>query len=753
MGHCIRRMPAVTAALLVVFIAATAVAPITTRAYDHEGVTVAGALMVGVNAPGPVGQSRILNPFALCADLNPADVSDATIIIGGASYLFMLNRYSTFLSFWFGQGSDLNGGPIDKVRLTGVFGCATLRPTSSSSLDVSAVYYVQNDRNLYWVVNGFVYLTQVALGISLFDVNVYNGSVYLLTSESGVYQCAIGPGGAVTGSSCSTILLIGSDEYSILSKTSTSNFKGFTVSASGIFVALSSDLFWFSLSGSFIAKTAGVKFVDVMYTSDRHTVDGGAPVLMAASTSAVYSVTTSGSSISYTLVAGTETSSCNLALDNVDSTTNPTFCGITRIYPLTSDLVYITLSAASVVRAIVVGNTTVSDTIHRTPFPLYFVDNLSIMPLTLDSMNYELMGSTNIPFPYVAVDQATVTVNDTTWGTSFSVDVSHRFFSTESSMAVTSTPFSGSLHGLETYYNRTNFILFGDANVMPICNLTKMLKIQHLTAATARMALKYSFIYTSNATNFTVGAQPNLTLMKLLMPYPFAEILNASGFFENTTTPEVLATVPFNTTMLAAVRSTYASDRVYDQIFDGSSYSLGLLTAEQQQQARWIIYALIRGQLEMCAQSSHYSGSDSSSSDSHDDLLEGCVPRVGISNLTKMHLTGTPHSDFNITVFIPESMHYHFSISSCLNDTDWTDLLDYLRKVQMSNRKCDAGCIVGIAVLCAVVAAVLVVAIVIITSKRRRLATVVAPAAISEPKFASTLDMGSEDSSRNPLSR
>ncbi|KAG5484981.1 hypothetical protein LSCM1_07060 [Leishmania martiniquensis] len=749
MGRCVHRMSAASAVLLTVCIAA-AVAPITARAYDHEGVTVAGALMVGTNVEGPLGVSRLLNPFPICADFDLADASDATLLIGGASYFFMLDRHSTFLKFWFGQGSSLISGPIDKVRLTGVFGCVTLRPTSSSASPISVVYYVQNDPSLYWVVKGIVYLTQVGSGVSLFDVGIYNGDVYLLTSQNSIYKCAIGAGGAVTGSGCLQILLTGSDEYNRSSQRPT-NFKGFTVSAAGIFIALSSDLYWFRLTGEFVAKTSGVRFVDAKYTDNGNAVKGGAPVLMAASTSAVYRITISGSSISYTLVAGTETPSCRLALDNVDSPTNPTFCGITRIYPLTADVVYMTLAAASVVRAILVGNTTVSDTIPRTPFPLNFVDNSSVMPLVLDSMNFELMGSTGLPFPFVAIDPSSPTVSSTTWDTNFSVDISNAFFTTEVGMAVTSTPFSGSLHGLETYYNRTNFILFGDANVMPICNLTKLLMIQLITADHARNALGYPFVYTSNATNFTVGTQPNLTLVKLLMPYPFGEILNESGFFKNVTTPAALATVPFDTVLLAAVRSTYTEDRLYDHVFDGREYPLGLLSAEQQQQARWLIYMLIMNQLEMCAQSGPHISSDTSSSDSHDDLVEGCVPRIGISNLTEMRLQGVSHSNFNITVFIPETMHVGFNISNCLNETDWSDLLDYLQKVKTSSRKCDTGCIVGIAVLCAVVAAALVVAVVIITSKRRRLATVVAPAAISEPKFASTLDMGSEDSSRNPL--
>ncbi|AIN96127.1 hypothetical protein LPMP_100580 [Leishmania panamensis] len=756
MGRCVYRVSSAAATLLTVLIAAVTVAATTARAYDHAGVTVAGALLVGQNEEGKLGTNRILNPFALCANFDTTDVTDTALLIGGASYFFTFDRHSTYLSFWYGQGSmNLNSGPIDQVRLTGVFGCTTVRTTSSSGSPISTVYYVQNDGFLYWVMNSVVYVTLVKNGISLFDVTVYKGNLYLLSAQNSIYKCLIGPGGAVTGSACTQVMLAGSTAYANLSETSTSEFKGFAVSSAGIFIAPSSSLYWFNLAGGYIASTTtAVVFVDVKLTSNRDTANPGIPTLMAASTSAVYRVSTAGTSITYTLIAGKETATCNLALDNVDSLTDPSFCGIARIYPLSLDVVYMTTAGASVVRAIVVSNTTIRDTITRTPFPLYFLDRASTIPVLLDGMNYEIVGHSNVPFPYVAIDQSTPEVNDTTWDTSFGVDISNRFFSMASSAAVTSTPFMGSLHGLETYYNRTNQIIFGDPNVLPMCNLTKMLMIERAVATAARAALKYPYIYTSNAQNFTVNAQPNLTLVKLLMPYAFGEILNELGFFENTTTAAALAAVQFNTTMLAAVRSAYMMDRVYDCIFSGNAYPFHVLTAAQQQEVRWIIYSAIQNQLARCNQSIPYLGPDSNSSNSYNNMAPGCVPRIGINNLTEMLLPGLPYSNFNITVFIPESLYYNFGISRCLDGTDWTDVMGYLiNATTRNNRKCNTGCIVGIAVASALVASFLVVAIVIMTSKRRRLATVVAPAATSEPKFISTLDMTSEEGSRNPLTR
>ncbi|GET86530.1 hypothetical protein, conserved [Leishmania tarentolae] len=753
MGRGTCRVATASAALLIALVTTAAVATTMARAYDYAGVTVAGALMVGQNQQGEVGTSRILNPFALCANFDPADEDDTTLLIGGASYFFTLNRDSTYLGFWYGQGSmNLNSGPIDKVRLTGVFGCVTVRPSSTNSLAAITVYYVQNDGSLYWVVNNVVYVTTVKADISFFDVAVYDNSVYLLTTENNVYKCAIGAGGAVVGSSCTPISLTGSPQFEKL-PTLPSSFRGFTVSSSGIIIAPTSDLYWFSLTGAFIAKSTGVSFVDVKPTGSREAASSGTPVLMAASTSAVYTVTASSTAITYTLVSGKETVSCNAVLDNVDSETSPTFCGIARLYPLSTDMVYMTTGGVSVVRAIMVHNTTVNHVIPRAPFPVYFLDNASIMPLMLDSMNYELAGTSGIPFPYVAINPLTPKVNDETWDMSFAVDVSDRFFSPASQAAIAGTSFMSSLHGLQAYYNRTNEILFGDPNVLPMCNRTKMRTIERSVATDARAALQYPYIYTSEAWNFTINGQPNLTLLKLLMPYPFGQILNESGFFVNTTTPAVLSTVHFNTTMLSAVRGTYTEDLIHDCIFDGNAFPFHILTAEQQQVVRWIIYRLIQEQLAKCAENSpSATGSGSNSGDSQNGMVPGCVPRVGINNLTEQVVAGLPYSNFNITVFIPESLPYHFNISRCLNGTDWTPVTDYLRKAaKPSNHKCNTGCIVIIAVVCSVVAAILVVVIVIVTSKRRRLATVVAPALTVEPKFTSTLDNSSEDGGRNPL--
>ncbi|KAK7194639.1 hypothetical protein NESM_000382600 [Novymonas esmeraldas] len=743
-----RRATAIAALLIGL---AIVVAASVATAYSRAGITVAGSIRSDLNTQGTFPNSRISNPFGMCSNYDATDVTDSTFLIGGSAYFFTFNRYTTNLGFWYGQADPGSStGPIGTVLLIGVFGCATLPPSSGSSSTISTVYYVQGDNNLYWVTNATtVSMTLVQTNTSFFDVTIYNGAVYLFNSNNTVYQCTINPGGVVIGSDCTKIPLTGSNAYLGLSTSTTATLKGFAVSAAGIFIAPSADLYWFSLSGAFQTSSTGLTFVDTKFTRNTDTANAGAPVLMAATSSAIYGISTAGSLLTYTIVSGTETANCDPRYNNVDDPTSPTYCGIARIFPLSYDTIYMTTGSQSLVRAVLVSNTTVVDTLTRTPFPVYFVDSASVMPLTLAGMNYELDASANIPYPYAAINQSTPAVNDATWDTSFTVDVSNRFYSAPS--AVTNTPYVGSLHGLQSYYNRTNEILFGDANVMPMCNLTKLLSIQRSIAATAREALEYPFIYTSNAQNFMVSGQPNLTLVKLLMPYPFGEILNSTGFFVNTTTPAVLATVQFDITMLAAVRNTYASSRVFDQLFPGNTYPFDALTPAQLQQARWLIYDAILKRLAECAQENPYISSGSSSGSSG-ALVPGCVPRVGITNLTEMALPGQVYSEFNISVFVPETMLYNFSISQCLAGTNWTDVQNYLRTVTAKDRrKCDTGCIVGIAVASAVVAAILVVVVVIITSKRRRLATVVAPAATSEPKFTSTLDMDSHDGSRNPL--
>lgn len=734
-----------------------ALAAVTSYAYDHQGTTVAGSLASGQDAQGVYGTSRINNPFALCADYNAMDASDTTFLIGSLSYMYTFNRFSTYLGFWFGQGTASTGA-IASVRLQGIYGCATLPPSSGSTSTTSIVYFVQNDLYVYWVASGVVSRALIATGTNtLFDVSIYNNNVYIFTTQHLVYQCAVGTSGVLTAATCTTISLTGSSDFNNLAKPTFNVFKGFTVSAAGIFVAPTSSLYQFNLSGVYLASSSAVStslsFRDIKYTRNTDIASGGTPALVAATSSAVYSVSVSGSTISYTVIAGTETASCvpTNAASNVDSTTSPSFCGITRVFPITSDTVYLTLSDASLVRAITVGNSTAAADLPRNPYPVNFIDSATVMPLTLAGMDYELGNAANIPFPYAAIDESTPAVNNVTWDTTFTVDVSNRFYSTVSTAAITGTPYSGTQHGIQAYYNRTNFILFGDANVLPMCNLTKMHNIQRAIAADARSALLYPFIYTSNATNFTVNAQPNLTLVKLLMPYPFGTFINTSGFFANATTPIALAAVKFNTTMLAAVRYNYDSSRVYDQIFAGDNFPFNKLNAVQLQEVRWIIYQCILNQLAKCA-AAHPAGSSDGGSGSSSDLVPGCTPRVGIDNVSDQPTAGQTYDNFNISVFIPETLDYNFNIHACLDGTNWTDPKKYIDNATAVNkRKCDTGCIVGIAVAAAVVAAVLVVVLVIVTSKRRRLATVVAPAATSEPKFTSTLDMHSDEGSRNPL--
>ncbi|KAG5510297.1 hypothetical protein JKF63_07625 [Porcisia hertigi] len=751
MQLCARRVSVAAVGLLCVIITVSALSATVARAFDHGGITVAGGPEGVDDVEGPVGTSRIMNPFPICANVDPTDPSGTMLLIGGASYFFTLNRFTTYLGFWFGKGKhNVNSGPIESVQLKGLYGCATLPPSSSGSSTTGTVYYVQHDGYLYWVTNNVVSMTPVGSGVNLFDVSIRNDDLYLLTSSNAVYQCSIPAGGVVTGSACSVIVLTGSQDYIGLSKST--RFKGFVVTAQGIFITLNSKLYWFALNGAFIGATLdGVRFVDVKLSHYSDTLTGETRDLVAASTSAVYSITASGTSITYTLIAGTEKQECNPVLDNVDSPTNPTFCGITRIYPLNRDSVYVTISTTGTVRAVVVANTTISNTIARTPFPVKFEDSASAMPLMLGSMDLELMLGCDIAFPNVAIDPASVALNDMTWDTTFPVHLSNRFFSDAAKATITSTTFMRSLHMLGGYYNRTNQFVFGDWNVLPMCRQSKMLSIERAIADNARAVLKYEHIYTSNAYKFTVNGQPNLTLVKLLMPSAFGTLWDRTGFVENQTTPSLLMTVDFTAAILATVREAYQPDHVYDQIFLSDQYPLHILTEAQQQEARWVIYDIVTKQLLRCAQDTPASSSDSSEDG---DLVPGCVPRVGITNLTEIPVIGLPIVNYGITFFVPEEMYYNFQIKSCLDQIDWKDLLDYLEIALRTNtRKCDTGCIVGIAVVCAVVAAILVVVVVILTSKRRRLATVVAPAATSEPKFISTLDVTSEESSRNPLHR
>lgn len=718
-------------------------------AWSPMAVTVAGRLDNIGNVTGTAGTSLLTSPWSICADYDAADVTDASFMVSASKNFYSFNRYSTQLSYWFGAGSSATGA-LDAVSLTNAYACVSVPPATIVSGSTSTIYYVTGSGKVWWISGGQVFSASVSTTTTFYAVTVYSTNLYLFSAESKLYRCDISSV-SVVPSQCSDIT---PTTGSMTSSTSTVLHRGIAVSSSGIFLATGTGIFWYQLSGTFVASLTTLPMVDVHFTRNTASADQDAtPTLIGATSTAVYSISTAGSTLAATVIAGVESST---TCTNVDSATNPTFCNIGRIFPLSADTIYMSFYQNSVLRAIVVPNTTLSTSIARTPFPVGFVDESCAVPMLLTGMDYEISFSTSINYPFISVDTTSLAVSDTTWNTAFSVDVSERYYeATTTPNLLAATPYSSTLYALDTYYNRTNQLVFSDANLLPTCNISKMLNIEQSVTADARTALRYSLIYAAPARTLTVSGNPNITFIKLLMPSPFGTYIASSAFTTNTTTATRLATVKFNETILAAVVANYPSDRQYEIIFAGSQYRFDTLTASQMQEARWYLLDLIYKRLAVCAAQTGDAedGGNSAYTNPSGELYSNCTPHVGLTNITNVATSGSQYGTYDVQIFVPETYNYSFNVTRCLETGNWSDMSSWISNAtrKTSQRKCDTGCIVGIAVACAVVAAILIIVVVVLTSKRRRLATVVAPAATAEPKFASTLDLDDEEATQNPL--
>ncbi|KAL7698984.1 hypothetical protein NQL31_006284 [Lotmaria passim] len=712
---------------------------------------------------GRYGTNSLTSPNALCAGYDPI-TADSIVMVGAANYMFTLNRYTTELRFFFGN-PNATGTPVDwttatsasfgTMRLTSpIYSCVTTARTASNS----TIFYVSNDRYLYTANPDTQQVTATAIAQDptteyMWDIALYDSTLYVLTTNRIVYACTY-----ASGISCTKVAIKGDAAFNGMT-TPPNPALGIAVSADGIFIAPRSDLYWFSFTGAMIAKTSGFSsannLIDVSLTQSVNLASGGTASLMAASATDLYSITISGSTLTATKLTTT-------------AYTN----SLMHIFPLTLDSVILTQPTSNHVQSTAYANNTVATTISHTPYPVSFVDQPTVLPLLLSFMDYELVNlAGTVPYPSVAIDTATVAVDPVTWSTGYDVDVAANYYTPDLGAAIMHAPandgYPRSLRALESYYNRTNEVITGDYNLLPLCNITKMKNIRHSIAKDVRALLMYPFIYTSDAKHFTVNGQTNLTLIKLLMPYPFGTYLIDSTFTTNTTTHDLLATYEADILMVIYTRMNYDDSRIFDALFPVDSYpGFAALSPAQEQELRWAVYADVMAQLAKCAAaagnggnngngngsgSGSGSGSNGSGSGSANDLVPDCKPRVGIDNMTQYQIPGVSPTPYNFTLFIPEGLYKNFNVKSCLDGTDWRHVNQFNQTLHKKHSKCGTGCIVGVAVASAVVAAILVVVIVILTSKRRRLATVVVPMSNAEPKFTSTVDADSNYGSGNPL--
>ncbi|KAF8287477.1 hypothetical protein TcBrA4_0018980 [Trypanosoma cruzi] len=198
--------------------------------------------------------------------------------------------------------------------------------------------------------------------------------------------------------------------------------------------------------------------------------------------------------------------------------------------------------------------------------------------------------------------------------------------------------------------------------------------------------------------------------------------------------------------LLQILRELYGPENVVTLVFPMPEYDFSKLTDEQLVEIRWFILDMVRARLEECAVLS--AGSVDASVSRHSGVCEAVI-----TNRTE---TVISHPPFNIQseyeVFVPS--RYNFNASLCLDGIDWAVLEEVIKNYTEENKPrhksaCDRSCIIGLAVLAALVLTALIAVVVVLTSKRRRLAAVVAPV---HPKFKSTLDEDEEEiETTNPL--
>ncbi|EPY33535.1 hypothetical protein AGDE_08235 [Angomonas deanei] len=523
-----------------------------------------------------------------------------------------------------------------------------------------------------------------------------------------------------------------------------------------LFIASGQALYLYTIGGTFIASQSG-PFVDV-----RRDESGN---LYAATSSALYRVTATSTSLTATLWAGTENPSCDVVYGNTDGL-NPTFCGICRIFPFSENEIYMTMPTANIVRALQLPPVHVTIFFGRTPFPFGMVGaDTEIIPGLEDYISQYIRANVNADDAALqaayppSLNRSASMLDPDTWNTYFTVDVPQQAYdNTTTDPEIWGANFWPTLTALEAYYNLTDEVVYGDRNVMPTCNRTKMDLVERDVATRAREVLGYPLVYTNRTTNTTAQ---NVSGIKLLLP----------SSFNNETTSEIIANTNFTEVYLQSVAAHYPADRHLTLNFTSEHYHFDRLNEAQQQQVRFLIQQKLKNALATCGADPAYNNSAGNGStmaaevgvpkgDITTNGIGGgngaeliCVPTVGITNQSRVRVPGSQYDDFDYSVYVPEG--YGFTgdqLHTCFNDIDWSDIADYVDgQMTKKKKKCDTGCIVGIAVAAAVVACILIVILVVLTSKRRRLAAVVAPPAEKDPGqpgFSSTVDL---DEAENPL--
>ncbi|KEG10310.1 hypothetical protein DQ04_03901050 [Trypanosoma grayi] len=664
--------------------------------------TVAGSNTFTGTVDGLPGVSRLRRPFALCR----GETADEILVGDGELFRTYSRRTMRLGTLFGGGGSAATDGPFEQAKLFGPQGCVRM-----DFGDFSVVYFVEGQRTLRYFTNRTVRSLELQGGGSFTDVTIYNNMLYLTDSNNGgVWSCSIESDGVPSGCFKRVGFSCGVNQYHAI-----------TVTEQGVFVVGkgSSTVFagicWFNMNGA-IQGTLPGRYVDVFSLS------GGR--LYAAMPRELYHVSTAGTNLTAERFVGNSTQQCPPAADGF----SPNICEAERLMVIAENEMYITVAQGAAVRSVTLPAAVVADQLPRQPLPVGFPDEDNIIPDTLSLMNAALnqaLGTSD-----TVVDVNSLQVDDDSWATDFEVLVQQLSFDNETTPGlVRSTDHQAAQMLVRQYYDRTDEVVYMDTNVVPYCSSRKMLDLERGIVALVRDLLKFPLIYSDEPQAVTINGVPNITTMKLLMSERFA----------NDTTSAKLEEANLTGASLRLIRGMYDDNHTARLVFPDPPYDFSQITPEQMQNVRWFILSRVQARLEECAQL--IPGGDS----------DGC--NATITNRTEKQILQPPfNTQSEYEVFVPD--FYNFNATRCVEDMDWDDLFYLLGNYSEINNpppepRCNRGCIIGVAIAAAIVLTAIIAVIVVLTSKRKRLAAVVAPA---HPKFKGTLDEEDEElGSSNPL--
>lgn len=684
--------------------------------------TVAGVSGKVGDVNGYPGTSLLVNPTAVCA--SPLDYSTNTpqqVIIGSKNSFRTLNPVSWEAGYWFGKPPGVNvptTGNTTIVSVSNPYGCETVA-------ELNNTFFVQGDANLYVVRNATtVLLYNVKDDLSFVDLAYFNNSVYLISLSQVVFRCTVNDHNV---SGCTEISLEGIIENG-------AGQVGVEASSDGLFVATGAELRRFSFRGESVASIP-IPAVALHFMVERE------GVLLAATWNAIYTVEWNVSNLlGATLIAGSPTSSSTCST-STDYNKTVTFCGIYRLYPVSYASIFISTPSLATVRLLSFPDIKIVISLPI-PFPDGMVGATDVVSAVYDAMNKAIHDALSLrlpsfpssELPFVQVNQSNTTIFDGkyNWTTNVSVLIPQvNYVGKDMEKAIMEANFTDAFNLTQQYYSETDFFIFTDSILVDLANASTMFVVSNASAYASRSALHYPLIYS----DLPVQSTPSITtdyenynlFIKLLMPALFSK---SAANVTNSTTGLLLSEVSFDKIILDSMKSAYAPSQQGLLSFQESVYHLSQYSPLEQKAIRLRLRDVLSTRFDDCA-------------DSHLPNLTNF--QTGISNRTLISgglNNGIAESMYNI--FVPD-VYTGLDVQKCIDDTDWSNLNDWLNNLNKSSGACNKGCIIAVAVVVAVIIIVLIILIIVFVSKRRRLAVVVAPKAPQKPEFIPTVDLDNLD--------